>query len=405
MKYGVRWSAVKGCIAALLVGCSWDATSAPPITAEAVQGMHSMPLRVIYSFKGHPYDGSYPRANLISVKGTLYGTTSQGGPDCSPSGGCGTVFVISRSGKERVLHSFGGNGDGDYPYAALTELNGTFFGTTYEGGRYGEGTVFSISTTGTETVLHSFGGTTGDGAYPYAGLTNINGTLYGTTTKGGHSSYGCGCGTVYSVTPSGTENVIYSFKIFNYGDGNYPTSNLINVGGVLYGTTELGGGIDDTGTVFSITPSGDEQVLHSFKGSEDGEYPYGGLVDVNGTLYGTTIYGGSGACNDSGLSGCGVVFAIPAGSTSSDRVLYSFEGKPDDGAYPYANLINVNGTLYGTTHSGGSKDEGTVFKVTTDGNEAVVVQFTSYKKGLYPYSGLLNVKKQNLRDNLRRGSK
>jgi hypothetical protein len=47
-------------------------------------------------------------------------------------------------------------------------------------------------------------------------------------------------------------------------------------------------------------------VLGSFAGSADGFYPQGTLIDVNGTLYGTTYYGGRGGKSTC----CGTVFAL-----------------------------------------------------------------------------------------------
>ncbi len=97
-----------------------------------------------------------------------------------------------------MLHSFGSkSGDGEYPYAGLINVKGTIYGTTYSGGAKGDGTIFSITPSGKETVLHSFGSKSGDGEYPYAGLVNVNGTIYGTTYYGGAK----GDGTVFSLSP------------------------------------------------------------------------------------------------------------------------------------------------------------------------------------------------------------
>ncbi len=302
---------------------------------------------VLYSFKGGPADGEYPFASLISVKGTLYSTTSQGGANCSPSGGCGTVFSITPSGTETVLHSFGGSGDGNGPLAGLINVKGKLYGTTNEGGANGDGTVFSITPSGKEIVRYSFKGGSGDGEFPLPALIDVKGKLYGTTVYGGANDDG----TVFSIRPSGKETVIYSFK--GSGDGERPYAGLINVKGMLYGTTHLGGANGD-GAVFSVTPSGTETVLYSFKGgSGDGEYPYAGLIDVKGTLYGTTIEGGA--------NGVGTVFSItPAGA---ETVLHSFGGS-GDGEYPYyGGLINANGKLYGTTYFGGTNGDGIVFRL------------------------------------------
>ncbi|MGC2405895.1 MAG: choice-of-anchor tandem repeat GloVer-containing protein, partial [Candidatus Cybelea sp.] len=113
--------------------------------------------------------GKYPQAPLIDVGGILYGTTNNGGAfrgrkTCH--GGCGTVFSITTSGVVKVLHSFGNSQDGQYPAeAGLVDVGGTLYGTTSAGGALGGGTVFSITTDGVENVLHSFGAQ-GDGVEP-----------------------------------------------------------------------------------------------------------------------------------------------------------------------------------------------------------------------------------------------
>ena len=65
-----------------------------------------------------------------------------------------------------------------------------------------------------------------------------------------------------------------------------PEGALIHINGKLYGTTMEGGADGNNGTVFSITTSGTEKVLHSFAGgsSFDSSEPFDSLIDVNGTL-------------------------------------------------------------------------------------------------------------------------
>jgi uncharacterized repeat protein (TIGR03803 family) len=125
------------------------------------------------------------------------------------------------------------------------------------------------------------------------------------------------------------------------------------VNGTLYGTTSGGGANTYYGTAFSITKSGTETVLHSFGGSRDGAAPWG-LINVKGVLYGTTEFGG-------GANSGGTVFSITTSGT--ETVLYSFKGGPGDGEWPYAGLLEVNGTFYGTTSYGGANYFGTVFKL------------------------------------------
>jgi uncharacterized repeat protein (TIGR03803 family) len=299
----------------------------------------------LHSFEG--YDGVGPLAGLIDMKGTFYGTTIGGGDSgsCGSSSYCGTVFSMTPSGKETVLHNFSAGADGAEPDADLIHVKTTLYSTTLLGGATDGGTVFAITTSGKERVLHSFGGK-GDGALPRAGLTDLNGTLYGTTGGGGTSNDG----TVFSITTSGNETVLHNFS--GGTDGAAPFADLIDVNGTLYGTTG-GGGTSNAGTVFSIKPSGKEAVLYSFKGGKtDGAHPWAGLANVNGTLYGTTV-------ND-GATGDGTLFSVTL--SGKETVLHSF-ARYEDGQYPYADLLDDNGTLYGTTAYGGVYGYGTVFSL------------------------------------------
>jgi uncharacterized repeat protein (TIGR03803 family) len=381
----------------MLAGCGGSQTAgvaipqsaaATGLTAEKTHARYA--YRVLYSFKGSP-DGEDPQAGLINVNGTLYGTTQLGGSN--PRGG-GTVFAITTSGAESLLHSFGYRHDGASPVASLFNIKGTLYGTTASGGTKGYGTVFSLKLGSTEKVLHNFLTNAGDGANPEAGLIGLNGTLYGTTAYAGAycNPLAMACGTVFSITPLGTETVLHSFG--RSGDGAGPYSNLINVKGTLYGTTAHGGAncayYEICGTVFSISPSGTETVLHSFGKSGDGEAPTAGLVNVSGTLYGTTADGGAGVCN------CGTVFKItPSGS---EAVVHSFGPTSAGGAFPRAGLINFKGTLYGTTYDGGNCKSstigcGTVFAITTSGKETVIHNFAGGSSdGKYPDARLVNVK-------------
>lgn len=168
----------------------------------------------------------------------LYGTTYAGGKYDD-----GTVFSISKAGRNyATLYSFGvTSADGWNPTAALIDANGTLYGTTSGGGKDGAGTVFSITPSGEETVLHSFGNDP-DGANPLAPLVDVNGTLYGTTAKGGAYSTGSNwAGTLYSLRiPSNEEEVLHSFN-YSGGDGAYPVAAVTAMGGSLYGATPLGG--------------------------------------------------------------------------------------------------------------------------------------------------------------------
>ncbi len=310
----------------------------------------------------------------------FYGTTAFGG-QLNPNGfDFGTVYKITTSGTENVIYRFASGSDGGAPHAGLTEVNGMLYGTT-SGDMSGNGTVFQITPSGVESVLYRFKGGT-DGAGPAAALTNVNGVLYGTTVGGGRDGCfrGSTCGTVYKVTTSGAETVLYRFA--GGSDGANPVAALTSVDGVLYGTTEAGGDSNNDGTVFEITTSGAESVLHTFGSGNDGSKPQAGLTDVNGVLYGTTEFGGAVKAN--GYRN-GTVFKITTSGT--ERVLHSFGGG-SDGLFPIAGLTDVNGVLYGTTHNGGASNSyGTVFKITTSGVKSSVYHF-GFNDGAYPQAAL-----------------
>jgi uncharacterized repeat protein (TIGR03803 family) len=232
----------------------------------------------------------------------------------------------------------------------VLDKTGNLYGTTSAGGTGKYGTVFKITPSGAESVLYSFTGGT-DGCFPQnAGVVlGKNGVLYGTTSGEGCSSLG----TVFKLSPSGAETVLHRF-VNNHKDGSDPKAGLfIDNTGNLYGTTYFGG-THGYGTVFKITPSGAEKVLHSFTGL-DGENPLASVIrDTAGNIYGTTYIGGA--------SNYGTVFKLTP--TGTETVLHTFVGYPADGAYPTAGLVlGTKGILYGTTYAGGSTKYGTVFKL------------------------------------------
>ena len=333
---------------------------------------------VLHSFTGNS-DGLFPLGGVVfDAQGNLYGTTYEGGDyysACNP-GRCGTVFKVTPSGTETVLYGFAGGGDGAFPSGGLVlDKSGNLYGTTWEGGAYNVGTVFRVTPSGTETVLYSFTGEP-DAPLPSAGLVlDKKGNLYGTTTKGGAYNGG----TVFRVTLSGEESVLHSFGAGT--DGAFPSGGLVrDKTDNLYGATGRGGA-NDLGIVFKVVPSGEETVLYSFAGQPDGAHPDAGLVfDKKGNLYGTTIEGGT-------YKGGAVFKVTPWGK---ERVLYSFGAAVSDGTHPQAGLVfDTKGNLYGTTVNGGTSNLGTAFKVSPSGAERVLHSFGAYPDGVFPEAELV----------------
>jgi uncharacterized repeat protein (TIGR03803 family) len=336
---------------------------------------------VLHSFcdqqVGECPNGAYPQARLImDKKGNLFGTTISGGDmSCiNFDGGCGTIFELARDGTYTVLHAFTNAPDGANPAAGLImDKTGNLFGTTEYGGSgcqgisapSGCGTVFRLAPDGAETVLYSFCSQPHclDGDYPSAGvIEDKKGNLYGTTLMGGSLGNGdAGFGTVFKVSPAGTETVLYAFA--GGTDGIYPEAGLLADGeGNLFGTTAEGGarGCGFTcGTVFKLSPDGAETVVYAFLGGDDGGTPVADLIaDAKGNLYSTTIYGGGTGCQG---PGCGTVFKVAPHGT--ETVLYSFTGGNDGGGPDSGLIMDGTGNLYSTTISGGAHDYGIVFEL------------------------------------------
>jgi len=317
----------------------------------------------IYAFSGGS-DGAEPVDGVVLKKGVLYGTTSLGGAADYPAG-FGTVYAYDLDKEElSPLHTFSGGGDGAKPTGSLILRKGTLYGTTPEGGvaegcdNLGCGTVFSLATkSGDFNTLYQFPADATEGWFPTAGVILNKGVLYGTTSTGGIIDGSLADGTVFALSG----NTIDTLYTFSGQDGADPNGTLVYSKGKLYGTTAAGGTggpscTEGCGTIFAIDLStGSISILHNFA-QTDGRTPRGGLLMHKGKLYGVTLGGGSGDCE----VGCGTVyeFDLKSGTLTT---LYNFSGGAD-GWNPSAGLIQVKGTFYGTTALGGS-GFGTLFSI------------------------------------------
>lgn len=350
-------------IAALLIGCGGSVAPSGPVEGPAVSAKQH--LVVLHSFAGGS-DGADPVASLTDVNGTFYGTTMAGGKD-----GHGTVFRITPGGAERVLWAFVGASDGEEPISALLLRNGVLYGTTFKGGTFERGAAFAIDAGGAVSVLHDFGRLEDDGAFPSSPLILLSGAFIGTALNGGTNLYG----TVFALNRDGRERVIRSFSSTT---GSAPTGALTEVGDALYGTTAHGPGIWSFGTIFSMHLNGSGyRVMHRFSHFPDGAVPTGGLLFVKGKFYGTTFEGG--AENEGTIFRCDL--------EGRERIVHSF-GEKDDGARPYGTLIEYKGHFYGTTLGGGSHGKGTIFSSDLDGNANVLYSFSGLD-GAKPAAGLI----------------
>ncbi len=328
---------------------------------------------VLYNFKNGRNDGNGPLGGLLlDTEGNLYGTTTRGGEL-----GGGVLFELDAGNAFRRIFEFGQPGIGSGPQSKLVTINGDFYGVTPYGGlnlpacqsEVGQcGIIYKMTKGGTETVLYYFTGEA-DGAYPQTMIRDAAGNLYGVATSGTNRIGG----TVWKLNTGGAFTVLYTFT--GGADGGYPLGRLIrdSVDGSLRGTTEDGGDPEcNCGVVFRLDTSGNEKVIHKFLGGSGGLYPsVVGLLDVGGVLYGTTDSGGDMLCDVSVPNGCGVLYQI--GKTGQYTVLHRFAGPPTDGALlDFGSLtLGMDGSIYGATREGGtgtgcatSNQCGTIFKYT-----------------------------------------
>jgi uncharacterized repeat protein (TIGR03803 family) len=242
----------------------------------------------------------------------------------------------------------------------------------------------------------SFEGSGSDGGQPYGGLIqDAQGNLYGTTLYGGGDDtfdVMWGMGTVYKISPDGTETVLHSFQ---FTDGEYPTSTLVrDSAGNLYGTTQFGGYTGNStcehgdpaffqegcGTIFKLDPSGNLTTLYTFHGLTDGYYPNIDLIDASGNLYGTVVAGGNNG------NGFGEVWKLNT-TTGALTILHTFLSGSNDGDDPsgMGNLIAKGSTLYGTTLLGGAANCGVVYKMSNAGKSfKVLYSFQGAADGCEP---------------------
>jgi uncharacterized repeat protein (TIGR03803 family) len=293
------------------------------------------------------------------------------------------------------LYNFTGGADGGNPATRLTfDSAGNAYGTTAAGGDYDFGTVFMLTPSGQQQVLYSFTGGF-DGLDPHGGVTmDSAGNLYGTAVAGGGGfCAGDGCGVIFELTPSNgnwNELTLYSFQ--GGDDGFGPGSGLVfDSGGNLFGTVP-DGGASSAGVVFELSPTQQGwvyKVIHTFTGGKDGAVgSLGSLAfDAVGNIYGVTELGGA--------YGAGTAYKLsPTGHGGwKFALLHVFQGSPD-GANPYGGLIvDGRGNLYGTTYYGGQAGMGSVFELTPGPNgtwqENLLYHFQGGTDGSLPTTTLL----------------
>lgn len=335
-------------------------------------------------------NGLAPNGELIQrTDGLLYGTTLEGGDF-----GQGTIFKTTLDGSLKTLYSFDGT-NGAYPsFSPLVAPDGNSYGmATYGGNGFngtgtGLGTIFKWSSDGSYSNLFLFGGT--NGANPSSLIFGNDGNLYGTTFYGGAFtndpvSSGLGDGTAFEITTNGDFTLLASFDGTN---GAIPYTLIQAKDGNFYGVTDRGGS-NGLGSVFQMTPGGVVTNLFSFNGT-NGAGPTTLIQGSDRSLYGNTLFGGPGF-DGTGPSGDGTVFQI---TTNGNLTPLASLNRTITGSQPQGRLLEVsNGVFYGTASRGGSNQyapEGTLFQVKTNGGLTVLVNFIdSLELPSMPASGLI----------------
>lgn len=297
------------------------------------------------------------------------------------------TFSATQSSPPNVVNS-----DGASPAARLlVGSDGTFYGTTTTGGNYGAGNVFSVTSNGIFNDIFDFrsftenNGLTDSDFGPNELASAPHGSFFGTTQRGGTNQDG----TIFKVSPTGQEVDVHIFSApgenSTNSDGINPSPALVlGPDGNYYGTTQAGG-TNGTGTIFQLTPNGNFTTVYTFTAynasseNSDGAMPNSLTLGADGNFYGTCELGGANAE--------GTFFEITTGGTFT--LLYSFGATTNDAAYPQAQMIQAaDGNFYGTSANGGAFGAGTVFSASSNGTINLLYSFTGGDDGGDPMAPL-----------------
>ena len=317
--------------------------------------------------------------------------------------GLSAIATLAEGATLSVIHTFRGGSDGAEPWSApIMDAAGNLYGTTAFGGNGqgcpvadhgGCGTVYKITPDGTETVLYAFRGNS-DGRFPQAGLLlDEGGNLFGTTLLGGNAGCnGDGCGTVFRIAPDGDETILHAFAA-DGSDAAEPVAGLVrDSSGNLYGAG-TGGGPARSGMIFRIAPDNTYSIVHIFTGKPEQQgNPNSLMIDRYDNIYGTTGYPGEYEYCE---GYCGTIFTVTMFGVF--RTLHVFSTA--EGTIPAGTLVkDGSGSLYGTTYGGGTAacGCGTIFRLAKDGTFTRLYSFQAGTDGAWPEGGVAMDKNGNL---------
>lgn len=319
-------------------------------------------------------NGRYPSSSFIEVvTGKLIGTTIEGG-----TYGLGVIyeydFINDIYTKKINLQ----NSIGSSPISGMIiASDGSLYGTTYRGGMYNYGVIYQYDyTSNIVSVLHEFDGTN-DGGNSFGELTEISqNSFYGTNSAGGLNNEG----VLYEFNVS-TKTLTVKVDFERTTSGFHSRVGLtLASNNKLYGVNYWGG-INNDGTIFEYDYINDLfDVKHHFKNSSGANSRSKLYELLNGLLYGTTYNGGT---NDDG-----VIFQYDINTE-----IYQAKIKLDNntGSSLESSLIkHSNGLIYGVTYSGGTNGKGVVFEYNIESNTYLVkTNLNTIKEGAYPSNSSL----------------
>jgi uncharacterized repeat protein (TIGR03803 family) len=359
---------------------------------------------VLHSFLNGGTDACLPEGNIVQGRdGNMYGI----GDSCGTGGG-GAVYKISPTGTESVVFSFAPIAWGSCFSGLTLGSDGNFYGTCFTTPG-GNGSIFQLTPAGVFTDKHDFTNTNGDTEPVYGPIQATDGNFYGVT-----GDYPFTCGNIYKLTAAGVYTSLHTFSgsdcgpassLFQASDGNlYGTLNTCSINatglgcvygistagvfkeifgfptsggyrpctgviqgkdGKLYGATNQGAA-NGIGNIYKLTTAGVETDFHDFNNTTDAECGNNvartnvNLLQVtDGNFYGVNGLGGP--------SGTGSIYKLTSAGVFT---AFLFPNPAVDGNFPASTLLqNTNGTVYGTTPSGGPTScnpcQGVFFSVAT----------------------------------------
>jgi uncharacterized repeat protein (TIGR03803 family) len=323
-----------------------------------------------------PYGGVTQHTN-----GKFYGMTTFGGID-----GTGVLYEFNpaTSAYTKKL-DFGFAPEGATPSNKLTlASNGNLYGVTSRGGNFGGGVIFEIDTlTGSFTKRYEFSFPDAGISAPDGGLTEAgNGKLYGVARATDNNDPGA----VFEFDPA--VGGINQFRFATSGDqGNGPMGGLLlATNGKLYGTTVIANINNLDGTLFEFNPlTGSITKKADFERTTKGAYPTGNLIEVDGKLYGTTLEGGA---NNQGVM---YEYSLSTGQLNKQLDFDEFSSPDFDLGAPGSLVLANNGKIYGLTSNNDGIDVGAIYEYSLATNTITRTLELNSATGNYPLSNGLSL--------------